>query len=505
MAKLTAREEIAELSEYVSDFGDNIRAFLRLESESGVLFLGAMTAAMRVLLALLACAWCASSAVAESALESRIRHRLETAFLADGLEVMDERIHAREVLRRVYPARVYQPLWVTEDGLPPRGEKLAEWLKDGPRTHGLRPSDYHLQVVEELEDPTRLGALVDMELALSDAFLMLATHFLAGRLNPQTLDSEWHANRRHRDLAPVLEEAATLEEPGSALEALLPDAEGYRALVDRLATLRRERARGGWPLIASGAPLRRGDLGERVAQLAARLESSGDLDGPGTGVYTDAVTAAVTAFQARHGLSPDGVVGRMTLAALNVPVQQRIDQVIVNLERWRWLPESLGARYVLVNIAGFDLAVVEAGQPTLTMRVVVGRPYRRTPVFSGTISYLVLNPSWEVPSSIAVQDKLPLIKADPSYLGKQGYSLLQGWGADERVIDPRDGGLGHRDGAQFSLSVAPGARSIERARSSEVHVPERVFSVSARFARPRALCRGDTILQLGLHQTGEAT
>jgi murein L,D-transpeptidase YcbB/YkuD len=117
-------------------------------------------------------------------------------------------------------------------------------------------------------------------------------------------------------------------------------------------------------------------------------------------------------------------------------VQARIDQVIVNLERWRWLPEELGDFYVVVNIASFRLDVVRDGKSVLDMRIVVGTPYRRTPVFSDQIRYLVLNPYWEVPGRIAIQDKLPLIKRNPNYLAEQGFTVLQGWGTAERIIDP---------------------------------------------------------------------
>lgn len=378
--------------------------------------------------------WASGTAAVE--LEDRIRNRLEAAYLADSLEVMDERLHAREILRRVYPARAYRPFWVTDAGLTPRGERLAAWLEEGPRRHGLRPADYHLNVVEELDESARVGALVDLEFALSDAFLMVASHFLAGRLDPMTLNSEWYADRRHRDLGPVIEGASSLDTPEAALEELLPKADGYRMLVDRLPRLREVRDHGGWPVIAEGPTLRLGDQGERIAQLKARLLSSGDYESSADRLFDEGLADAVVRFQARHGLGADGLVGRATLAALNISVQSRIDQVIVNLERWRWLPESLGERYIFVNIAGFSLDVLDGDETILSMPVVVGRPYRRTPVFSGSISYLVLNPSWEVPSSIAGRDKLPLIKADPNYLAEQGYTLLQGWGAEERVVDP---------------------------------------------------------------------
>jgi murein L,D-transpeptidase YcbB/YkuD len=375
----------------------------------------------------------ANSAFAQSDISNRLRQRVEAGLTTESFDVMDERVHARETLRRMYPGRDFVPIWVDDNGLLPQAEAFIDWLAVGPARQGLRPAHYHLDAIQSLE-VDRAGALVDLELALSDSFLIIGSHFLAGRLNPETLDSEWLANRRHRDLVPLLEQAES--GAGALLESLLPTAPEYRALVERLATLRRLRDDGGWVSIDPGPTMRSGDTGPRVAQLIDRLRVSGDFNGQPGDRFDAAVATAVREFQARHGLTADGLVGRGTISALNVPIQDRINQIIVNLERWRWLPESLGDRYVIVNIAGFRLDVVELGETTLTMRVVVGRPYRRTPVFSDTIRYLVLNPSWEVPSTIATQDKLPIIKQNPNYLADQGYQLLQGWGADEKRVDP---------------------------------------------------------------------
>jgi murein L,D-transpeptidase YcbB/YkuD len=124
-----------------------------------------------------------------------------------------------------------------------------------------------------------------------------------------------------------------------------------------------------------------------------------------------------------------------TLAELNVAPARRVRQLELNLERWRWLPQDLGHRHILVNIAGFELDVVEDGQTVLDMRVVVGRPYRRTPVFSDTMRYLVLSPYWHVPRNIAVRDKLPLIKRDPAYLAKQELRLFAREGGTVREVD----------------------------------------------------------------------
>jgi murein L,D-transpeptidase YcbB/YkuD len=120
-----------------------------------------------------------------------------------------------------------------------------------------------------------------------------------------------------------------------------------------------------------------------------------------------------------------------------VPVEERVRQIEVNLERWRWLPEDLGQRYILVNIANFELEVVEKSKPVMIMQVVVGKPYWRTPVFSDRMTYLVLSPYWHIPPSIAVKDKLPLIRKDHTYLATYDIKVFQGWGAETREIDPQ--------------------------------------------------------------------
>ena len=125
-----------------------------------------------------------------------------------------------------------------------------------------------------------------------------------------------------------------------------------------------------------------------------------------------------------------------TRAELNVSVERRVEQLELNLERWRWLPQDLGRRHIIVNIAAFELEVVEDEAVVLAMRVVVGRPYHNTPVFSDTMRYIVLNPYWEVPRKIAVQEILPRIKRDPSYLAREKLRVFKGWGLEAREVDP---------------------------------------------------------------------
>lgn len=391
----------------------------------------------RLAACLIGLAFAIAPAFGQTELADRIRYRLETASVTDSMQVMDEILLAHASLQRLYAQNNYAPLWLSSDGPSQSAEMLVDWIATEPVRHGLRPGDYHVAVLDAVDDIDRAGALVDFELAISDAYLVLASHLLAGRVNPETLDTEWRANRRHRDLVPVILEAAASPDPGASLIDLLPDDPGYGDLVAALDRLRSLQSADGWHPVADGPTLRTGDRGQRVAQVAGRLLASGDYNGSETELFDASLEQAVARFQSRHGLDADGVVGRATLAALNVSVQERIEQIIVNLERWRWLPEDLGDSYVLVNIAGFSLDVIENKRNVTSMRVVVGLPYRRTPVFSGQITYLVFNPYWEVPTSIAVKDKLPLIKDDPEYLERNGYALLNGWGAEERRVDPQ--------------------------------------------------------------------
>jgi murein L,D-transpeptidase YcbB/YkuD len=165
------------------------------------------------------------------------------------------------------------------------------------------------------------------------------------------------------------------------------------------------------------------------ARLAAATPASSE-------VYDDQLQAALIRFQERHGLAPDGRVGPKTRAALNVPIDARIQQMVLNLERRRWMPDDRGARYVFVNLADFELKVVHEPKTVLDTRVVVGAPYQRTPVFSAEMTYVVINPYWHVPPGIARNELLPKIREDPRYLAANDFELLSDWSESATLLDP---------------------------------------------------------------------
>ena len=387
-------------------------------------------------------------------LEALLRGRVEA--LRSGLTVApgDRPLLARAALPAFYEGRAFAPVWTATGDADGRVQALIDAIGES-RAHGLDPEDYHLAALRTLAGVVgRPGAtaaeLADLELVASDAFLVLASHLLMGRVNPETIDPEWLANRRDAALHPVLEEAATSGDVSGALYALAPQQPRYGALISKLAELWAVDEAGGWPTVGDGPRLETGVSGPRVAQLRRRLAASGDLvdDAEYPDVFDEELDSAVRRFQARHGLDADGVVGPATVRALDVPARERARQVEINLERWRWLPADLGARHVEVNIAGFDVRVVEDGRVVRRHRAVVGRQYRQTPMFSGLMTYLVLAPYWHVPPTIAAVDKLPVIKADPGAIAAQRMTLLeQGTG---RPVDPATVDWASMTGAEFN-------------------------------------------------------
>ncbi len=384
----------------------------------------------------------ATDPVAES-----LRHRLETLGQAGELEAGGQVLLATELLQDLYEARSYATLWLQDRR--PLTEALMQ-LPDAIRSardEGLRPEDYHLDALEQSLSRvlSSNGDLeprhyVDLELLASDAFLTLARHFADGKVDPLVIDPKWFVQATDTSLLPHLYAALKAENVPvkAALERLLPTHHTYVALRARLAMQRALRDSESWTIVDPGPALRRGDSGVRVNALARRLAELGDIATAWANgdAFDTAVEVAVQRFQRRHGLNADGVVGARTLAELNVSPEQRIDQLKVNLERWRWLPRDLGPEYLMVNIASFEMSVHAEGTEVLRQPVAVGLPFRMTPVFSHRMTYLVLNPSWEVPPRLAAQDHLPLIRKDPSYLEQMGFTVLKGWGSAEEEIDP---------------------------------------------------------------------
>ncbi len=238
----------------------------------------------------------------------------------------------------------------------------------------------------------------------------------------------------------------------AGLDRLRPQHPAYGRLKSALARYRAIEADGGWETVGAGPVLKPGSDDPRVPALHARLARTGDVATPAAAgnTYDPELEAGVKRFQARHGLEADGIVGPATLRALNVPVADRIDQIRVNLERARWVLHQVGGRQVVVDIAGFEVYVLEEGDVTWRSRAQVGRSYRQTPVFRDDIRYLVVNPDWTVPRGILRRDILPRIQKDPGYLADQNMRVLTP-GGDE--VDPATVDWARYTGANFPYII----------------------------------------------------
>lgn len=368
--------------------------------------------------------------------------RIEALEGGQPVQVLGEPVLAREALRRFYENHGFQLAWSS----PGHRRELAEAIRQ-IANDGLNPVDYHGELLADLvlraRDDLSGEMRADIDLLFTDAFLLAASHLLEGKVNPQTIHAEWNASRQHRDLAVTLAEALRDDTIAATLNSLRPNHPAYAKLTEarnRLTPLLGHP----WLPIADGPSIHPGGQDPRLPEIRRRLTALGDIPDPaGTGtpftdptLYSEDLDPVIPNFQARHGLEPDGIIGKQTLAAVNLMPVERIRQIDASLERWRWLPQSLGDDYVIVNIAGFGLQLVMDGREALRSRVIVGRPYRQTPVFSDRIRYLVFNPTWTVPRKLMIEDLLPEIVRDPAYLDRQDISVYQGWGADRQKIDP---------------------------------------------------------------------
>jgi len=388
---------------------------------------------LRQWLALLPLGIAALGAVATDATASEaLRHRIEALRVSGDGRIGAGSAAARDLIATVYEKRGFAPLWSDRS----RTDALLKSIA-ASSSHGLDPVDYHaplLAVATSAEataaDPERARA--ERDLLLTDAFVRLAYHLYFGKADPRALQQGWNFARtlEGADPASALTRLIEAGDPAASLEGLAPRLAQYRDLRGALARLRGIEQRGGWPAVSGGPKLERGSSGVRVRQLRERLTASGDLAaGVADGLFDEPLEAAVLRFQADHGLEADGIVGPATLAALNVTVAGRIAQVRANLERLRWVARELTGEYLLVDIAGFAAQLWLKDSLAWQARVVVGRPFRKTPEFRAPMKYLVLNPEWNVPPTILREDLLPKVIRDPAYLQRHHM----------RVLDPAGG------------------------------------------------------------------
>lgn len=357
-----------------------------------------------------------------------LRDRLERLRSISKPSVADVPLASARLLDDFYRARGYSFAWKSSRQV----DDLLH-LAEGSVEEGLRPGDFHAQEVRDAIGglaPSDFPAVarVDADILLSDSLMRLLHHRRYGKVDPQRLDRSWnHMEGPYaNDLVEDLVRAVAADDLQVEVEGLASRPSFYTRLKKGLARYRKIARAGGWPSVRAGQSLKPGMSDSRVPAMRERLRVTGDFVGPASDgrKYDNGLKDAVLAFQKRHHLGVDGVVGPATLAAMNVTAEERVDQIRVNLERMRWVYDELPDNMLLVDIAGQEVQLRHGEKVVWASRVIVGRQERPTPVFRDQVEYLELNPRWTVPPTILKKDILPAMRKDPGYLKQKGLQVV---------------------------------------------------------------------------------
>ena len=360
----------------------------------------------------------------------QIREFIDRLHETRELSIEGARIGATDFVLNFYDDRQFRVAW----GNPNNVAALVKGIERSPN-YGLNTADFHAAALRSLltssnDSPEHRAKL---DILVTDAAGRLLSQLFYGKVDPTSADADWNLERPFLPGNPVniLQAALANVQFAGLIEDAEIDHPFYLTLKAALRSHREIASSGGWRIIPKGQVLKPGMSDPRVPLIRSRLTHSGDFSGVSADngdSYDDSLVEAVKAFQRRHALDPDGVVGPATLAALNVPVGDRINQIRVNLERARWVLRDLEKDFIAVNIAGFYVSLIRDDKQFWRTSAIVGKSYHETPIFADMMSYVVLNPTWTVTRSIIRNEIVPKTKKDPSYLNQHNFELIDGAG-----------------------------------------------------------------------------
>ena len=329
----------------------------------------------------------------------------------ERLELPVERVRA--ALKAHYIDHSGIIYWIGTGRMTPFIQRLIDAEDDG-----LDPQDYPIETLIDLRD--EISAMDPLsaaraELYYSAFFVAYATDLKIGRLLPQKVDPKLFRSRKTVDVLRILTDLKRRRDPGRFLDEFEPANPHYRALKAMLAHYRELADRGFWPEIAQGENLKSGMSDPRIPAIRQVLAMTGDFEWKvdASPAYDPQLEIAVRRFQQRHGLEAKGLIGKQTVMAMNVPPAERARQIMLNMERWRWMPEDMGDYHIMVNLAAFELQQVRSSVIVDRMKVVAGAVATQTPEFSDELEYVEFNPTWTVPYSIATREMLPRLRQNP--------------------------------------------------------------------------------------------
>jgi len=391
------------------------------------------------LLALLLYAFSASSQTADlSPIQENIQKYCDQLDDLRTVKLGKQKVIGNREITGFYKSLDYNPLWSSAKN---RNDLLD--ILEGSYFEGLNPEDYHTEFIMSYMEDLKKGirktvkesAIADV--VMTDAMLTYALHMIQGKLNPVSMDPNW--NYSENKLPDEVEinvlhrlQAESLLEGADKIRSQLPMYQKLKRAFARIDSLQKEGVSINM-IEYPGTALRLGDSATVVSEIKMNLGNYFNVfDESNANVFDETLESAVKQFQSQNGLDDDGIAGKETFEMLNISLEDRLDIIRVNMERCRWVNNQLPEEFILVNIAAYNLYLIRQGQVDYTCRVVVGKEFHETPVFTSAIKYLVFNPTWTVPYSISSKEILPKLKRDPNYLKDRNMTLLKGG----QEIDP---------------------------------------------------------------------
>jgi murein L,D-transpeptidase YcbB/YkuD len=372
--------------------------------------------------------------------------------------------------KKFYRERKFKLGWFKNHELVPQAEKMFSVISKS-HEEGLDPKDYQLinldERLKELQDAKKDTAKFNdlekkLDLALSATYFNFADDYYRGLVVPkENRGVEWDVKsnkiKLHKALMTVLGERKS-KYPYAEFGSLHPE---YANLKKALIRYREIQKNGGWPSIPSNTVLKPGQqstvvplLNKRLADLLPKTEGAA-ID---SSTYSPALVEAVKKFQQLHGQKPDGNIGPATVKLLNIPVQNRIRQIIINMERWRWIPKSFEPSYLFVNIPEYKLRVIENSKQVMDMNVIVGKVLHETPIFSDKLENVVLSPYWNIPPGILKDEIAPKVMSDPGFLNRMDMEIVtfKGEPVSASSVDWSQAG---NDNFQYIVRRRPGPKN----------------------------------------------
>ena len=395
-------------------------------------------------------------------------------------------------LENYYYTNDFKPYWIDEKGIKDIGLSLLNKIKNDPV---LKPHVSQLFRLDEVMNTLNsldksntkyLENLVRIDFMLTELFDRYVTYLTKGsikwsvfeekltELEKETeIKASWDKYSLNKDSKLLLKKVIEKNDLSSVLDEIDFNYPQVKELVLAIGELEKVSAKGGYTKIPESKSLRVGDVSQTLPFLRKRLFESNDLTvqcknnieaknlitynintnenslnevNPEIeklstnceNIFDEDLKNAVISFQKKHGLSSDGVVGGQTQRFLNISADKKISIIRLNLERMRWLPRDLGEKYLVINVPEYKLRLYENNHIILNMAVIVGDKKFPTPIFSDKMSYVVLNPSWNIPDSIAKNEIIPKLLKDPNYLADKGIDIYAGWNGTPEKVDSKN-------------------------------------------------------------------